>query len=251
MKYYNLDVRINAGTDYHERGEVYQVSAYFSEGGEAHSHVHFPFSEQVRGTNTVTSFPLNEAALKQQLEQIEWHLYRGSDEDKRSSLDREQLMQSLGQSLFDTLFSGRIRDLFNKAVNSLNEEREERLRIRLCIQPPELVALPWEFLYWSDVDDFLCLDRRYSVVRYQDLPVLFGPLKVELPLRIFGMISLPNDQPKIDATQEKNLIKKGIKASGKENFILQWGANGTANELRQNMSNHNWHVFHYIGSEHS
>jgi hypothetical protein len=44
------------------------------------------------------------------------------------------------------------------------------LRVKLRINPPEIAALPWEFLYDAGEEEYLCLERSSALVRYLELP---------------------------------------------------------------------------------
>ena len=55
------------------------------------------------------------------------------------------------------------------------------LRLKLHVLPPELSALPWEFIYEPD-GDYLVLSSTTPLVRYLDLPQRVEQLAVSSPL---------------------------------------------------------------------
>ena len=86
-------------------------------------------------------------------------------------------MYSLGTALGDLLLAGSIR---KRWWESLNVARERRfgLRLRLLFETPELIALPWEFLYLQPPNEnydsevyFLALQPDISIVRHEMLDI--------------------------------------------------------------------------------
>ena len=63
----------------------------------------------------------------------------------RRRISTSQLHQ-LGTILSDLLLPGSIRDRFRDSLDTVRE-RKQRLRLRLMIEAPELIPLPWEYLY--------------------------------------------------------------------------------------------------------
>lgn len=234
MIYYNLDIIIGLATSTSsgnsESNHQYPVAAFFSEGGEAHTTMYFPFDRQ---------------ALSERLKQVEEGLYNTSA-DMQVFLERRQAIQEFGKDLFEMLFSGEVQTLYERNKQHLNKEKGERLRIRLRIQPAELAALPWEFLYDPKSREYLCLDRRISLVRYQDLHHPYSPLVVEPPLRILGMVSLPKDSVELNVRPEKNAIRKQLQSLRKK-VKLNWSQGATWDRLRREMNEGHWHIFHFIG----
>jgi hypothetical protein len=58
----------------------------------------------------------------------------------------EQAVQDFGRDLFDALLSGEIRSRYDVSLQEAKRQGKG-LRLKLRIQPPQLAALPWEFLY--------------------------------------------------------------------------------------------------------
>jgi len=56
-------------------------------------------------------------------------------------------LTDLGSRLYRWLFAGDIELLFERSAGRFLGEAERGLRVRLRIEAPELIALPWEFLY--------------------------------------------------------------------------------------------------------
>lgn len=86
---------------------------------------------------------------------------------RRIAPQHEQNVREFGQRLFDALFSGELRALYNASL--LEADRQGKgLRIKLRATDPALATLPWEYLYDSLQGEFLCLSalpRPWNGVR--------------------------------------------------------------------------------------
>jgi hypothetical protein len=81
--------------------------------------------------------------------------------------------EEIGRRLFDTLFVGRVRELFCTQLGGLSADRGLRLRLALDIGrigQHRLQELPWESLFYAPWNGFLALDRRFSLVRSLAVP---------------------------------------------------------------------------------
>src|SRR5262245_42030918 len=58
----------------------------------------------------------------------------------------ENVLQELGEELFDLLFCRKVYACFDKQLDDA-QRSGSNLRIRLCIEAKELAHLPWETLY--------------------------------------------------------------------------------------------------------
>jgi hypothetical protein len=66
----------------------------------------------------------------------------------------EQNIKDFGASLFNSLFVGEVRNRFDVSHRQAVQENKG-LRVKFRIQPPELAALPWEFIYDDRHADYL------------------------------------------------------------------------------------------------
>jgi hypothetical protein len=94
-------------------------------------------------------------------------------------------VQDFGGSLFNALLTGETRNHYDMSWHEARGQGKG-LRLKLRIQPPELAAIPWEFLYDSRQAEYVCLSRDTPVVRYLELPQPIQPLAVTLPLQILA-----------------------------------------------------------------
>ena len=123
-----------------------------------------------------------------------------------NSQDMEQIKQ-FGEQLFDAIFD---REAWGCFRNSLHEAQTKAgLRIRLRIEAPELVNIPWEYLYYLEMDDFLALSVKTPMVRYISLPDTLPSLKVNPPLQVLVVLASPINYPPLDVEEEWKKLKKG------------------------------------------
>lgn len=209
-----------------ENGGTYPVRAACSVAGEAHENMQFPFDQQALGIQL--------SALQNAL------LSSGAS-------TAQMVVQNFGKALFNALFVGDVRSLYAVSRNRASSQGNG-LRLQLRIQPAELVAVPWEFMYDSGQATYLCLSDDTPVVRYIELPVPPQPLAVAPPLSILGMAVSPKDLVGLDVEREKQRIETaiaGLQAQGLAQ--LTWLQGSTWEDLQTAMLRGPWHIFHFIG----
>lgn len=122
------------------------------------------------------------------------------------------------------------------------------IRFKLNIESPDLMQLPWEYLYDIETQTFPALSPRTPITRYtnprqQDPP----PLAFEPPLRILLVSAEPEGQPRLDVDAERDQIvqaMEALQASGK--VQIEVSQHATVRSL-QAMLRRPFHVLHYIG----
>ena len=224
-RYQNFDVEIRRGP-----GEKYEVAARNDPSGEAKEEVAFPFDEQ---------------KLERRLDKLRIAL--GSGRTRQVCSDDERPVQVFGRELFDTVFTGTVGALYDRS-RDLAEEQGKGLRIRFRFSTPDLVSLPWEFLYDHRRGDYVSLSRNTPVIRYVELPQVIKPLRLTPPLRILCMVAGPHDCAPLDVGTEKDLIEKAVRPLGDRSLVqLEWCEGQTWRHLQQKMREGPWHIFHFIG----
>ncbi len=154
-----------------------------------------------------------------------------------------------GARLFQALFSGQVRDLFERSLGHVEKDPEAGLRIILGFDPdqPEagrLAALPWELLYRRDQRQFLNFSRKSPIVRFLNVPRPLPP-RLEPPVRILVAIASPAGHPSLDTERELRRIEDalGPVANAKKSVLL----NATPEALRARLLEETFHVLHFIG----
>ncbi|MGD9148358.1 MAG: CHAT domain-containing protein, partial [Anaerolineae bacterium] len=225
--YVDFDLEIGLGT-----GRDYPIAVLDSPVGEARESMHFPFDE---------------LALENRLLSLQNALLRSGGKHRRVPSVEDQAVQDFGQALFDALISGRVRTCYAMSLREAARQ-DKGIRLRLRIRPPELSALPWEFLYDPDKAEYVCLSRQTPIVRYLELSHPIRPLTVSLPLRILGMIASPQDLPDLDVEREQQRVERATRGLRDRGLLeLAWLPGQTWRDLQEAMWGGPWHVFHFIG----
>jgi hypothetical protein len=192
-------------------------------------------------------FPLEERALERRIQGLRLALLSSAANVRRLPMPDERLVQELGAELFDWLFAGDARVLLDSSRQQATREGNDQwLRLVLRIRPPELAALPWEFLYDTRRDDYLSLSN--PLVRYPEVLEPIRPLAVSPPLRILGMVARPSDRSELDVELEKQWLLKAVADLTDDGRVeVTWVPGQSWRELRRAMNQQQWHIFHFIG----
>jgi len=121
----------------------------------------------------------------------------------------EVVLRAAGEALFNWLMCGSLKDHLRLAMDRAMQTGRG-LRIRLCIDPPEIAAWPWELLYDPQRDQTFATAVATPLVRYLDLASLFGPpaeQEAELPLDL--LLVLPA-AANLNLAEEKKLIEEAV-----------------------------------------
>ena len=177
--------------------------------------------------------------------------------DRLRQLERRLLrlpeMIALGETLAGLLFPPRARSLLDRSRERLGDD--EGLRIRLKMHAYALVDMPWEYAYVArpdtppgqkDVEGFLVLDRRVSLVRYEVMEQSPGSLDPvgEGPLRIVALLSNPSGTPPLDLAAERRTIERAL--GGVAGIDVDFYPDATVDTLQEALVRPA-HVFHFAG----
>jgi hypothetical protein len=196
-------------------------------------------------SGTEIEFRLEELGIEQQLERLRLTLLRSAATTRRIPARDERPVQRLGSELFDRLFTGDVRLLFDMTRQQA-VHRDARVRLVLRIRPPELAVLPWEFMYDARRDDYLSLSM--PLVRYPEILEPVRPLRVTGPLRILGMVARPAGYDALDVDGEKAHLHRALGPLIRDGGVhLGWAPGETWRDLLHALSTSSWHVVHFIG----
>jgi hypothetical protein len=197
--------------------------------------------------STEVRFPYDGLTLSNKLQALQIALLRSGGRRRSVPSSDDRAVQELGHDLFQTLFSGEVASRLH--VSRIIASREGRgIRIKLRMSEPELLALPWEYLYDETRGDYLALGVGTPVVRYVPLPQLIRPLEVTPPIRVLGMIAAPRDLGEIDAARERQRLEVALGPLRQRELVaLEWVPGETWSDLQQALWRGPWHVFHFIG----
>ena len=167
---------------------------------------------------------------------------------RRIESPQMQAAKAFGIQLFEAVFSGQVRDFYQNALDSAEREGLGlRLMLRLS-DVPELVNVPWEYLYEPLQARFMALSADTPVVRYLDIPRQMLPLKVRAPLRVLVMISSPREYPQLDVETEWEILKDALgDLIQRGQVLLTRLARPTLLDLQAQLRKDEYHIFHFIG----
>ncbi|MEA5593462.1 CHAT domain-containing protein [Rivularia sp. UHCC 0363] len=217
---FNLELR-----DYDESNQTFKVSVPFSEVGETREAV----TVSIEG-------------IENQLSKLE-----------RKRLSPQELIE-LGKQLTIRLFPpGEISNLFQKAVERAG--LEGGVRLRLVIKDIKLAQIPWEFCYLpqeneeDSYDNFLVLNPKYSMVRYESTTTSTNPIKKDNQesLRLLAVTANPWNDLDLDVEQE--VIEKALDKFSVDGVTLNWQPfikNPTVDELNSALDK-KADLFHFAG----
>jgi tetratricopeptide (TPR) repeat protein len=185
---------------------------------------------------------------------IENAVLKGGQTNLRGPISpSENTLIEFGKQAFQSIFvnAAPIRDAYIRSKAALGATTEiRRLKIKLRVDPPELVGLPWEYLYDESDAPTNYLGLKLPFIRCFELQEPARPIRVKGPLRILGMIANPSSQdwPTVDETKERRRINNAIDKLQKDGRIsFEWVSSGTGNSLLTALLEEEWHIFHFIG----
>lgn len=195
-----------------------------------------PGGSQKSGNAAQVSLPLD---LRDRLDRLE-----------RRDLDAVEMV-ALGDDLANLMLPPPARRLLDDSLLTLRDD--ERLRLRLRLESPGLARIPWELTRIAGRDapdgDFLALDNRVSLVRYEVMEQAaprFTPLGPDASIRLGVLMSNPAtvDYPALDLDVEERRIRDGTAQVA--NLEVRIERDGDLDALERLMADAP-HMFHFAG----
>jgi hypothetical protein len=221
---------------------VVQIDVVEHSAGVYYLTCHSPFGE----TNFQLDVPDPDGDLARRLQAVETNVLRsGAQLVTRGSAGRlEAPVRRLGTELCDALLHDESRELFEISLRHAESNRVP-FQLMLRIRGSTLAQLPWEFLYDRRRGDYLALNL--PVVRYLDVMKPLAPVTVQLPLRILGVISRPEDRDQLDTAAERNALSAALAPLGTDLVQLHWLEGSGWEDLWRAARTEPWHILHFIG----
>jgi hypothetical protein len=185
-----------------------------------------------------------------------------SYDDKQLQLSLQQLetraldkagLIALGRALALLLLPPRqegasagVRELLAASLDHVGPDDGVRLRLRL---PPQLAALPWEYMYvdraggGDGMDGFLALDPRVAIVRHEALPAPDSLPPTSGPLKVVAALASAEGLPQLDLSKELSDLKAAF--DGQPQIQPVFLENATLDELQAAMPRAA--IFHFAG----
>jgi len=154
----------------------------------------------------------------------------------------------VGKTLYECIFTGDIEDVLQRCLAKVALKNEGlRLNLRLT-EVPELINLPWEYLYDESKDYFFALSKQTPIVRYLALEESIKPAVQELPLKILIVIASPTDYPDLDVDKECQNIQTSLRELVQQGYIkITLLRHVSLADLQNTLSEKDYHIFHFIG----
>jgi formylglycine-generating enzyme required for sulfatase activity len=167
----------------------------------------------------------------------------GSAEQEKTFSTRE-----LGALLYDAIFTGVTADCLRGSLLMANQSNAG-VRIRLDLtEAPNLINLPWEFLYDRAANRFLSLSVETPITRRLPTKERIAPLAATQPLRVLIMISSPQDYPRLDVDQEWTRLQNAVADLERRGLIqIERMQTATLAELQRRLRQQEYHIFHFVG----
>jgi len=195
---------------------------------------------------------------------FEMHPRPGSSEE---NLATAPTLIELGQSLYNSLFQGTLRDSWMTA-RGIAQHKGEMLRLRLGLKGPKLPRLPWEVLNAGDRDGSGSVRRTLATgtdvvfSRYTPGISMVGgylpPLDQHEPIRILMAIAAPTDKEQLELKREAMNLQQEVQNAQNQgrnsadgtpvpHFELTLLEQPGREELTQALEQGRYHVLHYAG----
>ena len=176
---------------------------------------------------------------------VEASILSSSVSTRRIMSDTEAAVQDIGVRLFEAIFSGDIRTAYRTSA-AVAAERGRGVQIALRLDAPGLAALPWEALFDSETQAYLCL--KEPLVRHVPAPYSPPALSLTPPLRILGMISSPAGLPSLDVGAERSRLEDALRPHLDAGRVeLHWLDDVSWTGVHDRLLEDEWHVLHFIG----
>ncbi|HET6671850.1 MAG TPA: CHAT domain-containing protein [Agromyces sp.] len=176
---------------------------------------------------------------------VEASILSSSVSSRRIVSDTEAAVQGVGVRLFDATFTGDIRTAYRTSA-AVAAERGKGVQIALRLNAPGLAALPWEALFDSETQSYLCL--KEPLVRHVPAPYAPPALTVTPPLKVLGMISSPAGLQGLDVEAERGRLEEALRPHLDAGRVeLHWLDDVSWTGVHDQLLEEEWHVLHFIG----
>jgi hypothetical protein len=157
--------------------------------------------------------------------------------------EEPKFWREFGDYLWSILFNGEIRNLFERCYG-IAKASNRRIRLRLAVENPKLIPIPWELARYPATGDFLAISNDICITRYLHKPTPSTPPKNIYLKNLALFISSPTDQSPLNSEKEASQLQSVCEQFGvKINKIEP----PTSEGFRQELENAQIEAFHYIG----
>jgi len=163
---------------------------------------------------------------------------------EHGSLPNNVEMIEFGGWLFDTLFGGDVRRLYDEARTL----QRNRLHIVLTSRIPWIAEKPWEFAYDRNRNSFLATDEIHFIRNVLTNVPADPIIPTEGPLRILVVSAQPVGFGRLSIDQEFEVIKRGFEPLVEAGLVeINALARATPSMIHSLLATGNYQVVHFIG----
>ncbi len=164
---------------------------------------------------------------------------------ERGSLPSDEEMVKFGQDLFETLFEGDVRRLYDEARA---RQQNRKLDIVLTSMIPWIAEKPWEFAYDTGRRSFLATEEIHLVRNVLTAVPASVPPPRSGPLRILVAASQPVGFGHLSVSQEVDVIRRGFTPLTEAGLVqVEVLARATPRDILGLLATGNFTVVHLIG----
>ncbi len=163
---------------------------------------------------------------------------------EQGSLPDDQEMVAFGGQLFDTLFQGDVRRLYDEA----RTRERRRLDLVLTSMIPWIAEKPWEFAYDPGRKSFLATEEIHFIRNVLTNIPADAIVRSDGPLRILVASAQPVGYGRLSIDQETAVIRRGFEALVAAGLVsIDVLARTTPAEIHGRLSTGSYQVVHFIG----
>ena len=167
--------------------------------------------------------------------------------------EAREAFQELGKHLYEMLFHDEIKGHFNEQVvykYLVNNSPDVNIRLRLIFQEkvsPELLNLPWEFIYHHKEDVFLATHSKimfsYQYNNWLNQEMSGYPYAKDELLRVLFVHTHPKDLDGVAVIS----VRKAIEQLQQQDTKFRELKDLSVSNLKQELETYQPHVFHFLG----
>ena len=163
---------------------------------------------------------------------------------EKGSLPDDDEMIAFGGQLFDTLFQGDVRRLYDEA----RTRQRSRLDVVLTSMIPWIAEKPWEFAYDHGRKSFLATEETHFIRNVLTNVPADQIARADGPLRILVVSAQPVGFGRLSIEQELAVIQRGFEPLVEAGLVeIETLARATPSMIHGRLTTGNYQVVHFIG----
>lgn len=120
--------------------------------------------------------------------------------------------------------------------------------ILLEINSKDLESLPWELVFDSFLDRFLCLSKYTPIIRYQSSPLNDLNALNSIKLKVLVLLSSPIEHSSLNLLHEKKWLRNTFASFEKNGVIgVSYLENPVFEQVQELLSRESFHIIHFSG----